>query len=218
MKGRAFAQPPKAINCPLCNGKYFKHSFQIHFDQCKLLHQQTHENCRRCHREIHIDEIMMHQEHCFSQENTPSNLSENQVQYEVESMDVNSDNDYRVQCKYCYRKFNPDRIEKHESICNKLKPEVRSPLLRSASTLRPTTGGPNIKATNSKQAHFQNPKKTVARVKRKPAVPTSNNRMKNNLKLNPRTRKLVTQFESLPEDIQMQILSITNSFYKLTKK
>lgn len=129
MNNRQFGQAPKAINCPLCNGKYFKKSFPIHFEQCKELHKKTHQECRRCHREIHIDEIVMHQEHCFAQKapipkkkkSTPKHIS-NGMSNVSEFMESDG-NDYRIECKFCHRKFNPDRIEKHESICNKLKPE-----------------------------------------------------------------------------------------------
>ena len=213
-----WAHAPSAINCPLCNGKYFKHSFPIHFEQCQVLPAQTHEKCKYCKREVHIDQIMEHKERCLqdkmkrrsssiSRPSSSSQLSPSSQKIKLRASGIsNQENDHRLQCKYCQRKFNPNRIEKHESICSSLKPGSRSPIkLKPSSNQKP-------KPVIRRRAKLKKPKpiKTPANT-----PPSSGLNQRNESSTKSRTRELVIHYEALPTKLQLQILEITKSFHRM---
>lgn len=155
---------PKAISCPLCNGKYFKKSFPIHYKQCELLYDKTHEKCPNCGRMVHKDDFMSvlfiwqyhsihyqqlfcqyshsnHEEHCV-EENAAMKRAAAKRHSEIRNMSMEAyvekslnhkegepslaeeaAMDFRVSCKFCGRKFNPDRVDKHQAICSNVRPE-----------------------------------------------------------------------------------------------
>ena len=188
------ASAPKAISCPLCNKKFFKASFPIHYKQCQELHKVTHDECPNCGRMVHKDDIPTHEKLCteekpmqmqmnikrrskikamtaddiidaqlHSDASQSSSVASSEIGLAVgsgqpsmmtmESME--DQNDYRVSCQFCERKFNPDRIEKHQSICSKVRPENRSIKKKITTTSTKPTETPSAPRTKLQQKKQQ---------------------------------------------------------------
>lgn len=240
---RKLSQAPNAIHCPLCNGKYFKQSFPIHHAQCKKLFEKTHEECPCCKRSVHIDEMVQHTERCFDERAKKRAMKKKVQSLNLSSAEISGassattelkinklnesgfpdqNQDYRIECTYCHRKFNPDRIEKHESICSAIKPEVRSAVDRNVKKKK-FTPHRKLKIKSKKNAKF---------IKPRPIIPSStpsilllddesgqnNDDLESESKTNARTKQLVEYYERLPDKIQLQILEITKSFHEMMQK
>jgi len=129
--------PPKAILCPICGGKYFKASLPIHMKKCKEMYDATHSQCEYCGMMVGNHDWQDHRTFCKPSKSMKKSKHEldailslpitNDAEFlpadiagKMKHDPASDTTDPRIQCKFCGRKFNPDRIHKHMRICNKI--------------------------------------------------------------------------------------------------
>lgn len=230
MAARRISRPPRAVNCPLCNGEFFNHSFPIHFKQCQKLHKETHIDCPTCGRSVYKCEWELHKENCtVALKNESSSKSDSLDPEDMLALSGKAP-DHRIKCRFCHRKFDPERIEKHESICKKKHVKSDSPpkfdatpaSKKAAAELKNLTLNnidTNVKPwMNPRSASSFNAKDLKAMMKKKsiPKVVKDQSRPRTTkVRLNQRSAKLVSNFEKLPEDLQEQLAALAQSFRDL---
>ncbi len=119
--------PPQAISCDICNQKFFKRSLPIHRKQCLKKYEQSFTECPKCLRKVSNDEFGKHKANCkvvrTQRVAKPKIVKERPIKPRDENYESGSEtssdeeDDPREECGFCHRKFNPDRIAKHEQIC-----------------------------------------------------------------------------------------------------
>mmetsp|Transcript_14057 Transcript_14057/g.30433 ORF Transcript_14057/g.30433 Transcript_14057/m.30433 type:complete len:446 (+) Transcript_14057:963-2300(+) len=124
---------PLGISCDICGQKFFKRSLPIHRKQCEKKYQQCFTECKKCLRKVSNDEYEKHASECkVVRKKTARNQAkevkakEREIRQAQKRQDDDDDSetdsssdeeDCREECEFCKRKFNPDRIAKHEQIC-----------------------------------------------------------------------------------------------------
>jgi len=139
---------PQALLCDLCGQKFFKRSLPIHRKQCEKKVAAAFTECKKCLRKVSNDEYEKHASECkvvrTKHAPKPKVAKERLIKPKrADEQDDGSDSgsssdeeDYREQCGFCERKFNPDRIAKHEQICaSNAERKLRKPF-KSASQQR----------------------------------------------------------------------------------
>lgn len=132
----------RAVPCPLCNEKFFPASLPFHQKQCEKRRATRVVPCPYCGVEVTQLALPEHIKTCpkgggkkraSDRSPAPSQSSAHgsaprpererieaslpcEPQFEAQVLD-----DGRMGCMYCGRFFNPDRIDKHQEICSKLK-------------------------------------------------------------------------------------------------
>ncbi|CAK9115448.1 150 kDa isoform (150 kDa dynein-associated polypeptide) (DAP-150) (DP-150) (p150-glued) [Durusdinium trenchii] len=124
--------PPQPLLCDLCGQKFFKRSLPIHRKQCEKKFAAAFSECKKCLRKVSNDEYEQHVSECKVVRTVrvakPKVVKERPVkpakkakdcegEDSSESESSSDEEDYREECGFCNRKFNPDRIAKHESVC-----------------------------------------------------------------------------------------------------
>lgn len=154
--------PPKAVVCSLCGGKFFKSSLAHHQKVCReKVGRQCHE-CPYCHGLWPMLEMDAHIMTCpaaLSAGARPTGASaalakrlsdhrnrlENGIPEIVEERalggncmgeiaEYEDQNDTRVPCQICGRKFAMERIGKHQAICEKIASKPRRRKVTTEST------------------------------------------------------------------------------------
>lgn len=147
--------PPQAILCDLCGQKFFKRSLPIHRKQCEKKYQAAFTECKKCLRKVSNDEYEKHFSECkvvrTQRVAKPRVQKERAIkpaadvakkspnedgESDSESESSSDEEDYREECGFCQRKFNPDRIAKHEQICATNSERKRRKQFKSASQSR----------------------------------------------------------------------------------
>mmetsp|Transcript_60394 Transcript_60394/g.168752 ORF Transcript_60394/g.168752 Transcript_60394/m.168752 type:complete len:521 (-) Transcript_60394:98-1660(-) len=124
----------RAVSCPLCNEKFFPASLPFHQKQCERRRATRIVNCPYCSIEVSQLKLPDHIKCCPKSaggkqrskgadgggagraEGPSEDRNMGPANFDADVMD-----DGRMRCVYCGRYFAPDRIEKHQSICGKLK-------------------------------------------------------------------------------------------------
>eukprot|EP00928_Gymnodinium_smaydae_P001131 TRINITY_DN10410_c0_g2_i2.p1 TRINITY_DN10410_c0_g2~~TRINITY_DN10410_c0_g2_i2.p1 ORF type:complete len:545 (-),score=114.06 TRINITY_DN10410_c0_g2_i2:109-1743(-) len=134
----------RAVSCPLCNEKFFPASLPFHQKQCEKRRAKRRVNCPYCKIEVSQKDLPDHIKVCpkgaaaaassgRDRSRGPSGGGDGggggggaahsscqgpagQANFDAEVLE-----DGRMRCIYCGRYFGPDRIDKHQEICGKLK-------------------------------------------------------------------------------------------------
>lgn len=127
----------RAVPCPLCNEKFFPASLPFHQRQCQKRRGARVVNCPYCNVEVSQLALPDHIKQCPKGAGgrdrsrpprggdggggggaaaAPPSRDLGPANFDPEVLD-----DGRMRCVYCGRYFNSDRIDKHQSICGKLK-------------------------------------------------------------------------------------------------
>mmetsp|Transcript_14654 Transcript_14654/g.37084 ORF Transcript_14654/g.37084 Transcript_14654/m.37084 type:complete len:625 (+) Transcript_14654:182-2056(+) len=142
--------PPMAIPCDLCGQQFFKRSLPIHRKQCEKKYQQCFTECKKCLRKVSNDEIDKHQAECKVVRKKPmpkpkivkerpiaqAKREPKDGEDSSSSEESSDEEDHREECGFCNRKFNPDRIAKHESVCATNAGRKQRKQFKSASQAR----------------------------------------------------------------------------------
>jgi len=153
--------PPNAILCPICGKKYFKSSLPIHMKACKKKYEDTHSKCKKCGMSVENSEWQDHRSFCKDLVKNgfvstggdalgmPVIITNDAEYVEGDKKHDPTTNqvDPRVPCQFCSRKFNPDRINKHMMICNKIKKHSKK---------RKTWDGAKVRIEGTDFAQFAN--------------------------------------------------------------
>jgi len=96
---------------------------------CKKKYDMTHTACKNCGMMLRVDEWQDHRSFCKDRAKriigdgaagaVPQNPNAPPTEY-PENPEL-SERDVRIPCDFCGRKFNPDRVNKHMFICNKIR-------------------------------------------------------------------------------------------------
>lgn len=156
--------PKNDVSCPLCGKLFFPHSLPIHLPQCRKKQACLELPCEWCDMPVRKGEMGLHRSKCPKRpakvvqnfELAPNRGNNNWAMAFDKEMDQNADGagsssvDHRIPCAVCGRKFNPDRIAKHQQICRTVKAkeesrttgrgrpsEPRENMVRAASRARP---------------------------------------------------------------------------------
>lgn len=125
----------RAVSCPLCNEKFFPSSLPFHQKQCERRRATRVVNCPYCSIEVVQLDLPKHIEKCpkgvrkpgTGHGSGPGGHGAGHGSHEARGsaaagqFDPEVLSDGRMRCVYCGRCFNPERIEKHQSICGHLK-------------------------------------------------------------------------------------------------
>ncbi|KAJ8600612.1 hypothetical protein CTAYLR_010053 [Chrysophaeum taylorii] len=160
---------PRDVGCPICGRRFFPHSLPIHLPQCKKKQDVIEVPCQWCDLEFPRAELAAHERKC----------RERKCRDRLEGSTAPTTGDHRIACRACGRKFNPDRIAKHQSICRKISGEkkeasvvwstperlLRTPERLLRAPVRPTKN----EATEVRQAPVRRTKKEASVVTQAPA-------------------------------------------------
>lgn len=127
MAGDVLGPARRAVSCPLCNEKFFPASLPFHQKQCAKKRAQRVVPCPYCGTQVTQLDLAEHVKVCpkgagragggkGSGRAASSSADAGPTHYEPQVLD-----DGRMGCVYCGRFFAPDRIDKHQEICGKLK-------------------------------------------------------------------------------------------------
>ncbi|CAD8047844.1 unnamed protein product [Paramecium primaurelia] len=148
LNGGGFAIRPKSLLCTICGREFGTASLEIHQKTCIKKYQNDLMNMDPGHRQQMptTQEILqkLDQEKQFrTQVGTKVGQKSQQVLYEQPQQVI-----ALVGCRKCGRRFNPDRIRKHESVCigpepdiQKIKEQQQEQNKRAAKYLRPKQTG-----------------------------------------------------------------------------
>lgn len=132
--------PKNDVSCPLCGKLFFPHSLPIHLPQCKKKQACLELPCEWCDMPVRKGEMGLHRGKCPKKpsktvqklDSAPLQGNNGYAMAFDKEMDPNGEGtgsssvDHRIPCAVCGRKFNPDRIAKHQKICRSVKAKEES--------------------------------------------------------------------------------------------
>lgn len=141
--------PKNDVACKLCGKLFFPHSLPIHLPQCQKKFDALEVPCQWCDVLFPQGEMAKHQRRCPQK---PAQATVRPMDAEA-LLDPSSDGDHRIPCAVCGRKFSPDRIGKHQSICRKVNSKeqpTKKMVPKSKVIVKPPQNGRKLSSGNVK--------------------------------------------------------------------
>ncbi|CAK58551.1 unnamed protein product (macronuclear) [Paramecium tetraurelia] len=148
LNGGGFAVRPKSLLCTICGREFGTASLEIHQKTCIKKYQNDLINMDPGHRQQmpttqQVLQKLNQEKQVRQQGGTKVGQKSQQVLYEQPQQVM-----ALVGCRKCGRRFNPDRIRKHESVCigpepdiQKIKEQQQEQNKRAAKYLKPKKTG-----------------------------------------------------------------------------
>ncbi|CAD8144403.1 unnamed protein product [Paramecium octaurelia] len=148
LNGGGFAVRPKSLLCTICGREFGTASLEIHQKTCIKKYQNDLINMDPGHRQQmpttqQVLQKLNQEKQVRQQGGTKVGQKSQQMLYEQPQQVM-----ALVGCRKCGRRFNPDRIRKHESVCigpepdiQKIKEQQQEQNKRAAKYLRPKKTG-----------------------------------------------------------------------------
>ncbi|KAM3141996.1 hypothetical protein pb186bvf_005869 [Paramecium bursaria] len=118
LSGGGFGNRPKSLKCQICGREFGTQSLEIHQKTCIKKYQNELNSMDSYHKKTMLSPNQLMAQ--IQQEKERSLKPKNKQQFQEQETTFVA----LAQCRRCGRKFNPDRIRKHESVCIGPEPDV----------------------------------------------------------------------------------------------